>query len=200
MYLIDILEKMKYCNNMGSKISVFLIILVVIFTVSCHSGPKTELSQTAVQKTPQKTETSSQQTAETFNTRTVSQAQHDSTLDEVKRFIGNLNDIISKKNYNAWKATLSQNYFKEISSSQFLKQVSDSPAMKTRNIVLRTPEDYFTNVVVPSRADSRVDDIEFIETNRVKAFSILKNNRTGEEQRLVLYDLEKVGNSWLIVN
>jgi len=191
---------MKYCNNMGSKISVFLIILAVILTVSCHSGPKTDLSPSAAQKTPQKTETSPQKTPETFDTKTVSQAQHDSTLDEVKRFIGNLNDIISKKNYNSWKATLSQNYFKEISSSQFLKQVSDSPAMKTRNIVLRTPEDYFDNVVVPSRADSRVDDIEFIDINRVKAFSIIKNNRTGEEQRLVLYDLEKVGNSWLIVN
>jgi hypothetical protein len=185
---------------MGSKISAFLLILLVILTVSCHSGPKTDLSPAAVQKTPQNTETSPQKTPETFDTRTVSRAQHDSTLDEVKRFIGNLNDIISKKNYNSWKATLSQNYFKEISSPQFLKQVSDSPAMKTRNIVLRTPEDYFTNVVVPSRADSRVDDIEFIDTNRVKAFTIIKNNRTGEEQRLVLYDLEKVGNSWLIVN
>jgi hypothetical protein len=185
---------------MGSKISAFLLIFVIILTVSCHSGPKADLSSTAEQKTPQKTETSPQKPSETFDIRTVSQAQHDSTLDEVKRFIGNLNDIISKKNYNAWKATLSQNYFKEISSSQFLKQVSDSPAMKTRNIVLRTPEDYFDNVVVPSRADSRVDDIEFIEINRVQAFSILKNSRTGEEQRLVLYDLEKVNNSWLIVN
>jgi len=72
--------------------------------------------------------------------------------------------------------------------------------MKTRNIILRTPEDYFTNVVVPSRANSRVDDIEFIGTNRVKAFTVMQNSRTGEEQRLVLYDLEKVGNSWLIVN
>ncbi|MDR2595989.1 MAG: hypothetical protein LBC76_01590 [Treponema sp.] len=185
---------------MGSKISAFLLILAVILTVSCHSGPKAELSPVTVQNTPQKTETSPQQTEDTFNSKIVSQAQHDSTLDEVKRFIGNLNDIISKKNYNAWKATLSQNYFKEISSPQFLKQISDSPAMKTRNIVLRTPEDYFGNVVVPSRADSRVDDIEFIDINRVKAFAILKNNRTGEEQRLVLYDLEKVGNSWLIVN
>jgi hypothetical protein len=191
---------MKYCNNMGSQISSFLLIFVVILTVSCHSGPKTELSPVGVQNSPQKTETNPQQIAETFNTRTISQAQHDSTLDEVKRFIGNLNDIINKKNYNAWKAALSQNYFKEISSPQFLKQISDSPAMKTRNIVLRTPEDYFNNVVVPSRADSRVDDIEFIEINRVKAFSIIKNSRTGEEQRLVLYDLEKVSNSWLIVN
>jgi hypothetical protein len=180
---------------MRNKNSGFLLILVVVLTVSCRSYPKTidNPSQSG------KTETSTQQTVGTFDTITVSQAQHDSTLDEVQSFMRNLNDIISKKNYNAWKAVLSQNYYNEISSAQFLKQISDSPAMKTRNIVLRTPEDYFTNVVVPSRANSRVDDIEFIGTNRVKAFTVTKNNR-GEEQRLVLYDLEKVNNSWLIVN
>jgi hypothetical protein len=188
---------------MGSKKSGLLVILAVILTISCRSDPKTIQetipSQSVNTETSPQPQQSVETTAEAFDTRTISQAQHDSTLDEVRRFIGNINDIISKKNYNAWKAALSQDYFKEISSSQFLRQVSDSPAMKTRNIVLRTPEDYFTNVVVPSRANSRVDDIEFIGVNRVKAFSVTKN-RIGEEQRLVLYDLEKVGNSWLIVN
>jgi hypothetical protein len=71
--------------------------------------------------------------------------------------------------------------------------------MKTRKIVLKTAEDYFIHVVVPSRANSRVDDIEFIGQNRVKAFSVNKN-RAGEEQRLVLYNLERSGNSWIIIN
>jgi hypothetical protein len=178
---------------MRSEKSIFFLILTVILIVSCRSEPKTIPEVNSSQSG--KTETSPQQT-ESF---TISQAQHDSTLDEVQRFIGNLNNIISRKNYNAWKAALSQAYFNKISSSQFLREMSEQPAMKTRNIVLRTPEDYFTNVVVPSRADSHVEDIEFIGSNRVKAFSITKN-RAGEEQRLVLYDLEKVGNSWLIVN
>jgi len=186
---------------MGSKISCVLLSLVVILTASCGSEPKIGQQAITAQNPPQSVSAaaSSQQTVGTFDTSTVSQQQHDSTLDEVQRFIVNLNDIIKKSNYNAWKAALSQNYFKEISSPQFLKDISDSPAMKTRNIVLRTAEDYFTNVVVPSRANSRVDDIEFIGTNRVKAFTVTRN-RTGDEQRLVLYDLEKVSNSWLIVN
>jgi len=71
--------------------------------------------------------------------------------------------------------------------------------MKSRRIVLRVPEDYFQYVVVPSRADLRVDDIEFIGSNRVKAFT-LTTNKAGEEVRLRLYDLEKVGNSWTIIN
>lgn len=186
---------------MGSEKSIFFLILAVILTVSCGSGPKTNPQADAVQNSSQSGNAAAnpQQTAGTFDTRTVSREQHDSTLDEVQRFIGNLNDIISKRNYSAWKAALSQDYFNGISSPQFLEQISESPAMKTRNIVLKTAEDYFTNVVVPSRANSRVDDIEFIGTNRVKAFTITRN-RTGEEQRLVLYDLEKMGNSWLIAN
>jgi hypothetical protein len=182
---------------MKSKVFGILLIVVVILMVSCRSEPK------AIQETNTsqvlKTETSPRQTKEIFDIKAISQAQHDSTLDEVQRFIGNLNDIINKKNYNAWKETLSSDYFDRISSSQFLKEMSDQPAMKTRNIILRTAEDYFTNVVVPSRADSHVEEIEFIDTSRVKAFTITKN-RAGEEQWLVLYDLEKGGNSWLIVN
>jgi hypothetical protein len=199
--MFDILDKIIYYNSMRSEKSIFFLILTVILIASCRSEPKTILE--ANTSPSGNTETSPQQTVETtteaFDTRTVSQAQHDSTLDEVQRFIGSLNDIISNKNYNSWKAALSQAYFTRISSSQFLREMSDQPAMKTRNIVLRTPEDYFTNVVVPSRADSHVEDIEFIESNRVKAFTVTKNSR-GEEQWLVLYDLEKVGNSWLIVN
>jgi len=73
--------------------------------------------------------------------------------------------------------------------------------MRTRRIVLRTAEDYFIHVVVAARAETgqRVDDIEFISMNRVKAFTVT-HNRAGEEVRLRLYDLEKIGNSWTIIN
>jgi len=56
-------------------------------------------------------------------------------------------------------------------------------------------------VVVASRAETgvRVDDIEFISLNRVQAFTVT-TNRAGEEVRLRLYDLEKIGNSWTIIN
>jgi hypothetical protein len=50
-------------------------------------------------------------------------------------------------------------------------------------------------VVVPSRTKDRVDDIEFIGQNRVKAFTI---NNKG--QKLRLYDLEKTASGWKIAN
>jgi len=129
----------------------------------------------------------------------ITQEYYASTLDDVREFIEELNAIIRNRNYNAWRAALSQEYYDEISSPENLRWISEQPAMLSRRIVLRNAEDYFINVVVPSRANSRVDDIEFVSMNRVKAFTV-NTNRAGEAQYLRLYDLEKIGNSWKIIN
>jgi hypothetical protein len=202
---IDKLKKMSYCIiYMKSKLPCLFIILMIIMTISCQSGPKPKVEQAAPQPQvtpePQVTRPAvSPPPAQTFDPRTVSQAQYTSTMEEVRLFIEELNMIIRNRNYNAWRAALSQEYFEEISSPENLRQISEQPAMRTQRIVLRTPQDYFTNVVVPSRADSRVDDIEFIGQNRVKVFTV-NTTRTGEEQKLRLYDLEKINNSWRIIN
>jgi hypothetical protein len=130
-----------------------------------------------------------------FDPGNVSRELFDSTMSEVQQFIENLNRIIRTKNYVSWKAALSEELYTEISSPEFITRANESAAMRTRRIVLKSPEDYFSNVVVPSRADSRVDDIEFVNENRVKAFTV---NPDGK--RLRLYELEKTGNTWIIIN
>ncbi|MDR0322744.1 MAG: hypothetical protein LBI28_14715 [Treponema sp.] len=167
-----------------------LIILVVVLAVSCKSVPETVQPDTG--------EGGSNQD-DAFNPGGISQEYYVSTREEVQRFIESLNIVIQRGDYSAWRRALSPEYFAEISSAENLRRISDQPGMKTRRIVLRTPEDYFTHVVVPSRANLRVDDIEFISRNRVKAFTVT-TNRAGDEQRLRLYDLEKIGNSWTIIN
>jgi len=188
---------------MGNKKLPILLILTVFLAVSCGTNPQPEQAdegtsapvQTAVQGN-----TTQPDPDEDFNPYSVTQEYYDSTKDEVQHFIEDLNRIIKNGSYNLWRAVLSDEYFREISSQGFLQQVSAQPAMRTRSIVLRTAQDYFIYVVVPSRANSRVDDIEFISRNRVKAFTVNVNSRTGEEQRLRLYDLEKIGNTWKIIN
>ena len=137
--------------------------------------------------------------AAVFDSGAVSEELYQVTLHELQDFIENLNQIIRSKNYEAWKAELAPGFFAGISDPVFLRRMSDSDAMKARKIVLRTPQDFFTNVVVPSRANSRVDDIEFISENRVKAFTVNKT-RSGQVLRLRLYDLEHSGNIWKIID
>jgi len=191
---IDKNTEILYSDFMGIK-KILTILVLALFTsftaISCVSGPET-VQETAdvVTDTPQ---------TEVFDPRRVSQAHYNATREEVQHFIENLNQIIRNRNFNAWRSSLSEEYFAEISSQENLREISNQPAMRTRRIVLRTAEDYFQHVVVPSRADLRVDDIEFVSVNRVKAFTIT-TNRAGEEVRLRLYDLEKIGNTWTIIN
>ena len=187
---IDRLGMLSYSKRM-KYIQMFLpIIMAAVLVISCASGPETQPGNTGGPTVNRN---------ETFDPARVSQEYYVSTRVEVQQFIEGLNQIIRSRNYNAWRAALSPEHFAEISSPQNLREISELPAMKTRNIILRTPQDYFTHVVVPSRANSRVDDIEFISMNRVKAFTIT-TNRAGEEVRLRLYDLEKINNTWTIIN
>jgi len=166
-----------------------LLLLVSILAVSCPSGPKAQ--------SPDRSDADHGSAG--FDPATVTQQQYASTMEEVQIFINDLNRIISTRNYQAWRVRLSPEYFAMISSPEFLHQVSEQPAMKTRRIILRSAEEYFMNVVVPSRADSRVDNIEFIGRDKVIAYTV-NTNRAGEDVRLRLYDLEKINNLWIIIN
>ena len=177
---------------MSGKLIYLLIILSVILAVSCGSKP--------INGAPRDDEEWGYvQSGESFNPISVSQEYYQSTMGDVQFFIEELNQIIRRRDYNSWKEALSLEYFEKISSQENLQEISAQPAMITRRIVLRNAEDFFIHVVVPSRANSRVDDIEFVSMNRVKAFTIM-TNRAGEEQRLRLYDLEKTGNIWKIID
>jgi len=180
-----------------------LIIILIVFLAVLCSFTSCGSSSSKTKATDDKEEWAYVQTgtanSPSFNPKQISQEQYAATKRDVQHFIEELNLIISRKDYNSWKAALSPEYFKKISSPENLRIVSDLPAMKTRKITLKSANDYFNYVVVPSRANSMVDDIEFISENRVKAFTIMTNT-AGEEQRLRLYDLEKTGNIWKIID
>ena len=185
-----------------SKLLVFLFFALVLF-FSCASTPQTEAVLEEVNPAPLPPYKAPPPFVEApppvqepvFDPVTVSEEVFNSTKVDVQRFIGELNQIIHNKDYNAWREFLSDEYFDRISSSEFLAAISEQPAMKARKIVLKSPQDYFDNVVVPSRANDRVDDIEFVGQNRVKAYTINLNG-----SRLRLYDLESMGNTWIIIN
>ena len=130
-----------------------------------------------------------------FDPSTITKEEYDTTKAEVQALIRQLNDIIRAQDYQAWVSYLEPGYLAAISDQSFLERISDSARMKTMKISLHDTKDYFMYVVVPSRANDRVDDIEFIGENRVKAFTV-----TANEQRLRLYDLEKTEQGWKIVN
>ena len=133
--------------------------------------------------------------ANVFDPLSITQEERDTAKVEIQQLIQRLNSIIRAKNYNAWVSYLDSNYFAVISSKEYLDRTSQSPVLAKQKIVLRSAQDYFNHVVVPARTNDRVDDVEFESQNRVKAYTI---NAKGEKLRL--YDLEKFGEEWKIIN
>jgi hypothetical protein len=115
------------------------------------------------------------------------------TLVDVADLIQELNRITQEKRYEAWLTFLTTDFIEKYSSVEFLGRLSEAPILKRQKISLSTLKDYFDYVVYPSHQNDRVDDIDFIGHNRVKAITL-----NAKKERLVLWDLEKVGNTWKI--
>ena len=143
-----------------------------------------------------------------FDPNNVSIELYETTKAEIQDIIQRLDMIIRAKDYNAWLGYISDSYLDEMNSQEFLDERTEelfrrdqliaaatnkNPRTVEKN-VLRNPRDYFDNVVVPSRANDRVDDITFITETKVRAYTV--NNRGT---RLILYDLEIINGTWKII-
>ena len=132
-----------------------------------------------------------------FDPGTISKEAYDNTKFEIQHLIEDLNKIIRARNYNSWLTYLSEDYRREINSKEFRDDLVEKfPAFRGR---INNARDYFTNVVVPSRANDHVDDIEFVSENRVKAYTIFIT-RDNQRQRVILYNLELIDGKWQIIN
>ena len=146
---------------------------------------------------------------EVFNPESISEVVYTRTLAEVQTLIAELNRIIRAQNYNLWTTFLSESYFAEINSSDFLEARADELFRRDQVVAsargvnpnqvqrrnLANARDYFIHIVVPSRQNDRVDAITFVTDNQVTAYTV-----DARGNRLILYNLEVINNEWKIVN
>jgi len=115
------------------------------------------------------------------------------TMVEIRELVDKLNAIIVKKSFPEWKAYLDKDYIRVYGDPVRLKEYSaSSPFLKQFNIKLKSLEDYFKFVVVPSRADTVVDDISFVDENRVNVWTVVDN------EKVLLYLLKLYDKEWKI--
>ena len=123
----------------------------------------------------------------------VSEEKKQASLVEIKILVDKLNLIIERKAFLEWKTYLDQEYLTTYSDPVRLKEYSaNSPFLKQYNVKLKTLEDFFLFVVVPSRAKVKVDDISFLDENRVNVWTVVDN------ERVLLYLLKLYGKEWKI--
>jgi hypothetical protein len=122
----------------------------------------------------------------------VSEEVYSRTFDEIGDFINNLNRIIREQDFQTWLGFLSEDYIRTTSDPEYLRKQSEKPLLKQNNVELKSLEDYFIHVVVPSRSQAQLDDIEFLDEDHVKAISIVRGTQ------VVLYLLVRDQGSWKI--
>jgi hypothetical protein len=146
----------------------------------------------------QEAEAEADEDATGFDPQSITVQEKETTMGEMRQIVIKINQVIRAKDYEGWVSYLADDFIAAINSPDYLARVSESSLqLKGQNIVLRTPQDYFTYVVVASRENIRVDasldDIEFLNHNRVKAFTI-----NARKQRLRLFEFVKAGDTWKI--
>ena len=121
-----------------------------------------------------------------------SQEVHQRIFSECDQFIQELNAIIANRQYALWTEHLTKVYIQTFSSPEYLHEISQFPILKDRGIVLKSLQDYFHNVVVPSRSNAVLDEIVILKQHQVIAYSIYKGKRAK------LYELESLNEAWKI--
>jgi hypothetical protein len=203
---------------MKNKVIMLLLLSSLVF--SCGTGPKPDDSSSApepavspVSSEPSEPEVRKEEAPKeyVFDPNSITEEVFVAVKTDITALIADLNRIIRARNYNGWVAHLADSYLREISSSYFLEEKTEElyrrdqivaqnagrdPNMVVKRI-LKTARDYFDYVVVPSRANDRLDDISFLSETRVRAYTI--DERRGG-QRLVLYDLASINNEWMIIH
>jgi hypothetical protein len=177
-----------------------LAFAAALLIASCGGGPKpaaepvaepVALAEPAPEPAPPAEPPTSEPAA--FDPATVTEALRSATFVDVRAFIDSLNQIIRRQDYESWLSHLTDDYVAYYSDPEVLAKFSEYPVIKRKGIKLQTLKDYFINVVYPSRQNDKVDDIEFVGENLIKAITV-----SPKGDRNILYMLEKHGDAWKI--
>ena len=114
------------------------------------------------------------------------------TFVDIEGLIGDLNTRIRSEDFETWKTYLTEEYIDTYSDQEKLFELSQLPLLKQSGIRLRSLQDYFYYVVVPSRSQARLDDLVFEDAYHLKAYMIIN------DKRQILYFLEKRDDAWKI--
>jgi hypothetical protein len=195
----------------------FPIAVSFFLNLSCTSAPAEEVPaveapvrDNAVEETaPLPPPLPVQAEAPAFDPESITQEVYDSTLNEVKGVIEELNKICTdagksasaERSYNAWLTWLTGAYAEQTRDPDYLAILSQQPALKSRNIELKDQKGYFINVFAASRQNVKVDGIEFVTPRRVKVWGFeyeeksVPSNRELQQAMLDQgYELVKIRN------
>ena len=114
------------------------------------------------------------------------------TFNEVQDVIAELTRIIAEGDYAQWLTYLTTDYVGRTGSAAFLDEASQAGVLKKNGIVLTSLQDYFNNVVVRSRLQAKLEDINFVDATHVKAVTRIQG------APVILYYLVQEEGRWKV--
>lgn len=200
------------------KILYFLgLCLLVVLIGSCASAPETKPSPvvepTAAAEKPQQVQKpmvvekpvekekpqvgapkhADEEVVAQFEGVSITKKDKEIAKSEIEEVVKKLNEITAKKDYGRWRYWLSTEYIKEFSKPDVLKKTSEGLPAAFKGKQLKSIEDYFYYVFVPSRQNGRVDDIAYLTPTKVQVLMMTAT------KALIFYNLEKIDDRWLLV-
>lgn len=164
------------------------VFLVTVF-LSCASGPNSNISaggEGTQGPAPQQTPPPLPPPPATPD------PYSEQTFEAVGELVDRLNNAIASRDFETWQGYLSQEYRDHFTDEDVLRELERAPVLRTAQIRLRSLEDYFQHVVVPSRQDAQLEELQVDSQQQITALSDVQG------RRVVLYHLIWQEEEWKV--
>lgn len=160
--------------------------------------PKEEVIKEEPQKVeeivPEKVNDEFSRSTRQLNGEVISQETFTEDKNSLLNIISELSIIMANKDYNEWVKYLSQESILYWRNTSNLATVSKR--LPVKGLRLRTLEDYFKFVFIPSRLNKTVDEIRYVSKSLVKVVKMKAEEDTNHD--VIYYTFEKINNKWYL--
>lgn len=111
--------------------------------------------------------------------------------------ITELNAIMAKRDYNSWLKYIDSESQKYWSTPANLAKASEKLPKKLKGLKLRTLQDYFIYVFIPSRNGRTIDEIRYNSADSIRAVQVSKNE-DGTNRIVVYYNFVRQDGDWKV--
>lgn len=111
--------------------------------------------------------------------------------------IAELNAIMAKRDYNSWLKYIDSESQKYWSTPANLAKASEKLPKKLKGLKLRTLQDYFIYVFIPSRNGRTIDEIRYNSADSIRAVQVSKNE-DGTNRIVVYYNFVRQDGDWKV--
>ncbi|MDE5580230.1 MAG: hypothetical protein K2J68_05265 [Treponemataceae bacterium] len=111
--------------------------------------------------------------------------------------ITELNAIMAKRDYNSWLKYIDPESQKYWSTPANLAKASEKLPKNVKGLKLRTLQDYFIYVFIPSRNGRTIDEIRYNSADSIRAVQVSKNE-DGTNRIVVYYNFVRQDGDWKV--